>query len=462
MKEICDVLILGAGFSGLSVSYHIGHEKCVILEKNNHPFGHCSSHHVDGIMWDEGPHVSFTKSEYVKELFAQSVHGEFVEYDAKVGNYYHGSWIDHPAQVNLYQVPEPIKSKCLDSFITSCQDDFCKPSNYADWLAASFGKVFAQTFPAAYTRKYWTCDPKELETSWVGERVYQPNREDVLQGSKSTLADNKHYIENIRYPKEGGYASFGKVMEEGANIRYEHGVQSIDLEKKNVVCANGAVFSYKRLISTMPLPLFVKMCKQATASVKTLADQLSCTSGYLINVVVPHPATRPEHWIYVYDESKLSTRITFSEKLDGNENLKDFCAIQVEVYHSKYRNLGLSTDEIRVQVIDELYEMGLIDSSKVENSDALKSHIVEFKWGNVIFDHKRKQALNGILEWLTAYGLVRENDDLEHDSNWEDDSLRNIGDLVLAGRFGQWKYYWSDDCVLRGKKIGKWGTECWG
>jgi len=28
-----------------------------------------------------------------------------------------------------------------------------------------------------------------------------------------------------------------------------------------------------------------------------------------------------------------------------------------------------------------------------------------------------------------------------------------MGQLILAGRFAQWKYYWSDDCVLRGKFI---------
>ena len=30
-----------------------------------------------------------------------------------------------------------------------------------------------------------------------------------------------------------------------------------------------------------------------------------------------------------------------------------------------------------------------------------------------------------------------------------------VGDLILAGRFGQWKYYWTDDCVLRGKYISE-------
>jgi len=40
-------------------------------------------------------------------------------------------------------------------------------------------------------------------------------------------------------------------------------------------------------------------------------------------------------------------------------------------------------------------------------------------------------------------------------SNWEDDLPRCLGDIVLVGRFGQWKYFWSDDCVFRGKQIGE-------
>jgi hypothetical protein len=30
-----------------------------------------------------------------------------------------------------------------------------------------------------------------------------------------------------------------------------------------------------------------------------------------------------------------------------------------------------------------------------------------------------------------------------------------IGDLALAGRFGQWKYFWTDDCVLRGYALAQ-------
>lgn len=112
-------LILGAGLAGLSASYHLGHEKCLILEKNLHAFGHLHADFRDGFTWDQGPHVSFTKHEYVKNLFAKSVEGDFDEYEVKTANYYRGSWIDHPAQSSLYQVPEPLRSECLNAFLAS-------------------------------------------------------------------------------------------------------------------------------------------------------------------------------------------------------------------------------------------------------------------------------------------------------------------------------------------------------
>ena len=110
------ITILGAGLSGISTSFHIGHEKCVIFEKNNYPGGHIHSDFIEGFTWDEGPHVSFTKDEYVKKLFENNVDGEFLEYPVKTTNYYKGNWIPHPAQSNLWAIPYELRKKCLEDF----------------------------------------------------------------------------------------------------------------------------------------------------------------------------------------------------------------------------------------------------------------------------------------------------------------------------------------------------------
>ena len=108
MKEVNN-LILGGGISGLSASYHIGHDKCLILEKNEHPFGILKSHETRGFTWDQGPHVSFTKHKYVKELFKANVKNELYEHSVFPTSYYKGIWINHPVQSNLYQLPDNIK-----------------------------------------------------------------------------------------------------------------------------------------------------------------------------------------------------------------------------------------------------------------------------------------------------------------------------------------------------------------
>ena len=83
-------IILGAGLAGLSCSYHIGHNSCVLFEKNDYPYGHINTEFIDGFTWDEGPHLSFTKYDYVKDLFAKSVEGSYLEYEVQTTNYYQG------------------------------------------------------------------------------------------------------------------------------------------------------------------------------------------------------------------------------------------------------------------------------------------------------------------------------------------------------------------------------------
>ena len=84
------ITILGAGLAGLSCSYHISHDNCRIFEQKSYLGGHIATHQRDGCFWDEGPHVSFTKNEAVRELLAESVSGGLLEYPTSVANWYQG------------------------------------------------------------------------------------------------------------------------------------------------------------------------------------------------------------------------------------------------------------------------------------------------------------------------------------------------------------------------------------
>ncbi|MCR9294635.1 MAG: FAD-dependent oxidoreductase [bacterium] len=447
------ILILGSGLAGLSCSYHLGHEECLILEKNSYAFGHVHSTQRDGYTWDEGPHVCFTKSEYVWELFAESVGGQFEEFEAKTTNYYRGHWIDHPAQSNLYQIPEPLRSQCLNSFLESRPvegETTKKVTNYQEWLEQAFGPVFAETFPAAYTRKYWTCDPRKMGIDWVGGRVFEPKVEDVLAGMRGPLGRQTHYINRIRYPKSGGYQSFAAKLREGANISFGAEIVRIDLQNRKLWTADGRSFSWTRLINTLPLPDFISLCVGLPSQAYEATRELLCSQLLLINIEANHPTLRCENWMYVYDEDLYSTRINCTEKLSPRNAPVGTTGVQVEVYGSRLKPFAMDPNTIAMAVEREVKKMGL-----VEPFATTSLHTVYVPSANVVFTKETASALECIWATLEPFGLVREKEDCSPLTDWK--QIQSLGNerwsLLMAGRFGQWKYFWTDDCVLRGRSL---------
>ncbi|MDB3957866.1 NAD(P)-binding protein [Opitutales bacterium] len=437
--------IIGAGLAGLSCSYHLGHDKCLIFEKNTYTGGHIFSHFHNGYVWDEGPHVSFTENEYVQKLFYDSVNGELNEFECNVSNWYQDSWIPHPAQSNLYAIPEPLRSKCLKDFLKSRNQPITNNDilNYGDWLKNAFGKTFADTFPATYTEKYWTSNPSNLTTDWIGKRVFNPDIETVKKGFYKPAEKSTHYIKKVRYPKEGGYVSFAKNFKQNSNVLNNHQVEQFDLKERKVFFTNGTVHNYERLINTLPLNAFIGLCNSCPEEILNAAKNLACTSLLLVNVTAEHESMTPYHWMYVYDKNKYSTRINQVNLLSECNTPYGKIGIQVEVYLSRGSLSNVQKEIISKKVIQELIEMKLIKKAE-------SVHTQFIPYANVIFDHNRRENLNYILEWLTQFGLEREDDDLEPTTTWSSKKNVKIGRLALAGRYGQWNYYWSDDCVLRG------------
>ena len=55
----------------------------------------------DGFVFDDGPHISFTKDPRLQDLFAKNIDGKYETLNAYVNNYYRGSWVKHPASGSI-------------------------------------------------------------------------------------------------------------------------------------------------------------------------------------------------------------------------------------------------------------------------------------------------------------------------------------------------------------------------
>jgi protoporphyrinogen oxidase len=438
-----ETAILGAGLSGLAASYFIGHDNCVVYEKGFRTGGHCKTHLVNNSVWDEGPHVSFTKDEFVLDLFKESVNGEFETLEIKTGNYWHGHWIPHPVQMYLACVPSPIKEECLSGFIAArkANVDLAASENYDQWLSNAFGEGIKNHFVEKYTKKYWCQSSKSLATNWIGPRMLLPTVEQLVEGANNQLNKDFHYIQKAIYPAEKGFESFFRKIKKGANVKFGHEVMRIDLSGKQILFKSGDAKPYSRLISTIPLNQFVAMIKDVPCDVLDAAKNLSCTSVVLINVVTNRPPTVPYHWFYVYDPEFLSTRVSQNHLLSPKNVSDGNFGYQVEVYFLNEENPDL--DLVKEKVVDELKKMGLVD--KV---------LEAVPFANVVPDVNRTQSVEIIFEYLSKFGLVREEDDNHpiHSNHFKVGGLKDAS-IILAGRYAQWTYGWTDDCVRRASHI---------
>lgn len=445
--------ILGAGITGLSVSYHLGHKDCVIFERSSMHGGHAGSESRFGFTMDHGPHVSFTRNSYVESLFEKNTNGSFEELEVTVRNFHKDRWIHHPAQYHLWQVEENVRDLCRQEMLNIINNPQQQSStNYLQWLRAAFGETFSRNFPELYTRKYWTTEAENLSTDWVGVRMQKLNEAQFFRGFEENTIQSAHYITKARYPRTGGFQSFFDDLAKGATIKPSHSVAAIDLEAKTLRFTDGSRYVYERLVSTLPLPEFVSICHQATPEVCEAATSLDCSQLLLIDVFVPDTVPIEGHWFYVYDPDKWSTRIHRLEKLAAGNAPHGWSGIQVEVYFSKYRPFSGNPAVISRAVIEELVEMGFISDKLVKRNKVL----TEWRWSeyaNIIFTHPRRQALQIIWNWLENHGLAREDEDLDAMSNWDSPPNAIKGTLLMAGRFAQWKYYWTDDCILRGRNL---------
>lgn len=425
------ISILGSGMAGCGAAYFCDSEGVETIMYDKHPYygGHTASHQYEsGFTFDEGPHISFTKVERIQNLFAENVNFQYETLKAYVNNYWKGYWIKHPAQCNLYGLPTDLVVQILQDFIEAQNTEPGAIHNYADWLLASFGKTFAETFPMEYTIKYHTTTAENMSTDWLGPRLYRPKLEEVLRGALTPSTPDVHYVDNFRYPSHGGFVSYLHPFMKQTDLRLNHKLTRIDPNQKVLHFTNGVVNSYDRLISSIPLPDLIPMIAGTPSDVLDASQKLACSTAVVVNLGVNRPDLLDAHWTYFYDRDICFVRLSTPHLQSPNNVPPGTSSLQVEIYFSKkYRPLDREPDEWIQPVINDLIRCGILR----ENDEILFKNTLLIPYANVIFDLERADALSVVHGYL---------DDI---------------DIAYCGRYGEWDYLWTDESFISGEKAAK-------
>lgn len=415
------IAILGAGISGISAGYHagLGEKEYIVFEKNKTWGGLCDNFTIGtDFRFDYFVHLSFTKSEYVNELFAKS--SDYIIHKPISSNYYKGYWLKHPAQNNLAPLPSNEKVKIITDFINKSIGS--NPQNYKEWLRYQFGNYFSQNFPETYTEKYWTVKAEQLTTDWLSGRFSLPPLDALLKGAFEEQDENFYYAQEMRYPTKGGYKSFLNYMVENTLIQTGKEVILIDTKNRRIDFSDNTTIYYEELVSSLPLPELVKLIKDTPKKILEAADKLLCTSGQLVSLGFNRPDIPKNIWFYIYDEDILPSR-AYSPSIKSPDNVPiGKSSLQFETYFSKVNPKQLSNGNLIEHVIEKGEKMKLWTIDEIEVSDYR-----EVKYANVVFDFERKANLAIVHNFL------------------DNNSVKYIG------RFGKWDYLWSDQSLESGR-----------
>lgn len=426
------VVVLGGGVAGLSAAYHLSGD-CDLLERNLYLGGHCHTKNVGGFLFDEGAHVFYGQGDASERLFWKPLKDEVLHFEAEIWNNYGGTAIGrYPVQANLSALPPDLITRCLVDFIASSQKLDPVVTDYAEWCRHSFGETMAEEFLLRYARKLWTVDPSTLNLDWLpsrfGGRIARPSLEETLRGAVNARPQTINYLTKFAYPSSGGFVRIIDEMVKRVDrdrVRLGSSVESIDTQNHRLTLRDGGTLDYDVLISSLPLPDFIRMSVEAPPEVLEAAQRLSWNSVRVVSFGVEKPEIGPGHWMYFYDEAVPFFRISFPSKYAPANAPKGCSSVACEITYAPWKPLP-------EEDLFERCRQHLVDAGVLAPGDRIVvREQTDIPYGYVIFDTQRTPALSTLHTWMASH------------------------DVIACGRYGDWGYHSSFEAIESGMRAAQ-------
>lgn len=299
------------------------------------------------------------------------------------------------------------------------------PRNFEEFIYRVWGAGIAKHFAVPYNRKLWAVPLHEMETSWLGGRVPMPDLEEMIEGALQPA------------PKPmGPNARFGYVLRGGCQalmdaflphlrgeLRLNTRVSGVSVRQRTVSLADGSTLPFDTLVSTMPLPVLVRMLgDEAPPEVRAAAAGLRHVSVRCVNIGIGRERVTEKHWIY-YPEDTVFHRIFVQGNASPHCNPPGGFGITCEITYSPHKPLPCDGDALIARCIADCQRVGLI----TPDDPIWVANQLDLPYAYVVYDHARAGHVATIRRWLETH------------------------DVLLAGRYSEWEYYNSDHAFLAGR-----------
>jgi len=338
-----EYLIIGGGPTGLGAATRLQEKKLDwnLLEAESF-FGGLSQSFKDeqGFTWDLGGHVQFSHYDTFDRFMNQALGADgWYTHQRESWVWIKKRFVPYPFQNNLHRLDPDDRWACVEGLLEAWQraqgnihqstsniqhsasearstkHEEPAQRNFEDWMLATFGPGITELFMYPYNFKVWAYPPSQMDAHWIGERVAVPG----LGGVVKSICLNRDEVswgpnKVFRFPKKGGTGSVWQAIGQSLpkdRVHFNCAVTEIDVSAKRVKTSDGKTFTYRHLISTLPLNHLIRLAPGVVEASK--ADQLRYSATNVVGVGL-NGAT-PEHlktkcWMYFPDGNSPYYRVT--------------------------------------------------------------------------------------------------------------------------------------------------------
>ncbi|PKN51096.1 MAG: FAD-dependent oxidoreductase [Deltaproteobacteria bacterium HGW-Deltaproteobacteria-13] len=430
--------ILGGGLSGIATAYFLQKNDRInsieILERESEPGGLCRSFNLNGLSYDIGPHIIFSKDNEILDLMINILGENKNKLKRSNKIYYKKSFIKYPFENELSALPEDDKKYCLNTFLHNPYENI-DADNLLKFFLKTFGEGITNTYLKPYNEKIWKFDLSFMDTQMV-DRIPKPPREDIINSAAGIPTEGYLHQLYFYYPRKGGIKSLIKAFTNQFDDRVSVIPNShvIDLRrihnKWKIKTDQGCLREYDLIISTIPVQSLAEiyqtdMPKEIIESV----NDLKYNSIIIAIINVRKDNLGDNFAVMVPDKKVIFHRISKLDFLGESYRKEDgSTTLMAEITYSKGSPIDkMSSKEVERKIIEGLEDVQFIDHREQINFIETR----RFEYAYVLCDLNHRSNMNLIRNYFAGQGIR------------------------LCGRFGEFEYLNMDAVIRHAKDLSE-------
>lgn len=345
-------LIIGAGVTGLSFAMFTPQKNYLVLEKSREMGGYCKTTQRNGFIWDYSGHFFHFQDPEIRDLVLQEMDRDTLYTVVKNSQIkYKDLWINYPFQKNIHQLSKEEFIDCLYDLYVANDTHY---GTFQEMLYCKFGAAISEKFLIPYNEKLYACSLDTLDKDAMGRFFPYADKEDIVLNFRAK--ESTSYNATFIYP-EGGAIEYIRAIArhiDNEKIKYNSEVVSIDTEQHKVYLSDGTVYSYDRLVSTLPFPKLLDL-----SGIEYDSSIYTCNQVLCFNLGFDRKGKdTSNHWLYFPEKKYCFYRVGFYDNILNKKRM----SLYVELGFPSYK--AIQPNEWLGPVLRDLKKAGIMSEEQ--------------------------------------------------------------------------------------------------